>query len=42
MAFPRRSDDQDSLLTDQVGMPLDILITGGQVYDCTQAIELLG
>ncbi len=30
------------LLTDELGLPLDFLITGGQVNDCTQAIPLLG
>jgi transposase len=30
------------LLTNELGLPLDFLITGGQVNDCAQAIELLG
>ena len=30
------------LLTNELGLPLDFLVTGGQVNDCTQAIELLG
>jgi transposase len=30
------------LLTNELGLPLDFLITGGQVNDCTQAIALLG
>lgn len=30
------------LLTNELGLPVDFLITGGQVNDCTQAIALLG
>jgi transposase len=30
------------LLTNERGEPLDFRITGGQVNDCTQAIDLLG
>jgi hypothetical protein len=30
------------LLADELGLPVDFLVTGGQVNDCTQAIELLG
>jgi transposase len=30
------------LLTNELHLPLDFLITGGQVNDCTQAIALLG
>ncbi len=30
------------LLTNELGLPLDFLVTGGQVNDCTQAITLLG
>ncbi len=30
------------LLTNELGLPLDFLITGGQVNERTQAIELLG
>jgi transposase len=30
------------LLTNELGLPLDFLITGGQVNDCTEAIALLG
>jgi len=30
------------LLTNELGQPLDFLITGGQVNDCTQAVALLG
>lgn len=29
-------------MADEVGLPVDFLVTGGQVNDCTQAIELLG
>jgi transposase len=30
------------LLANELGLPVDFLVTGGQVNDCTQAIELLG
>jgi transposase len=30
------------LLANDLGLPVDFLVTGGQVNDCTQAIELLG
>ena len=30
------------LLADELGLPVDFLVTAGQVNDCTQAIELLG
>lgn len=30
------------LLPNEMGVPLDFLITGGQGSDCTQAIALLG
>jgi transposase len=30
------------LLANELGLPVDFLITGGQINDCTQAIELLG
>ena len=30
------------LLANELGLPVDFLITGGQVNDCTQAITLLG
>ena len=30
------------LLCNQLGQPLDFLVTGGQVADCRQAISLLG
>jgi transposase len=29
------------LLANELGLPMDFLVTGGQVNDCTQAIELL-
>ena len=29
------------LLTDGLGLPLDFLISGGQINDCTQAVALL-
>jgi len=30
------------LLANELGLPIDFIVTGGQVNDCTQAIELLG
>jgi transposase len=30
------------LLTDELGLPVDFLVTAGQVNDCTQAVALLG
>ena len=30
------------LLADEHGLPVDFLLTGGQVHDCTQALPLLG
>ena len=30
------------LLTDEVGLPVDYVVTAGQTNDCTQAIGLLG
>jgi transposase len=30
------------LLADDLGLPVDFVVTGGQVNDCTQAIDLLG
>ncbi len=30
------------MLANELGLPVDFLVTGGQVNDCTQAIALLG
>ena len=30
------------MLANELGLPVDFLVTGGQVNDCTQAIDLLG
>jgi IS5 family transposase len=30
------------LLADEHGLPLDFIVTAGQVHDCTQAVALLG
>jgi transposase len=29
------------VLTDELGLPVDLLVTGGEVHDSTQAIALL-
>lgn len=29
-------------MADELGLPVDFLVTAGQVNDCTQAVELLG
>ena len=30
------------MLTNDLGLPVDFLVTGGQINDCTQDVELLG